>query len=339
MSSSAAPTTFFREIDRNRRNSWLLVGIVIVVLGVLGGAIGYATDFGWGGVVVAVVIAMVMSIGSYFAGDSLVLASSGAKEVEVANPPDEYKQLVNVVTEMTLAAGTPMPRVYVIDDTAPNAFATGRDPKHASLAATTGLLAKMDREELQGVIAHEMSHVRNLDIRFTLLVGVLVGSIALLSDWFLRYTFWFGGGRRSRSDSDRGGGGLAVILFVVAIVLAIVAPLIGRMVQLAVSRRREELADVSSVDLTRNPVGLASALRKISADPEVLEVANRATQHLYIVNPIKSFEARSKSMFDTHPPISERIQILERIAGQMGVAFPAELEAAAQEIQSPMAPR
>ena len=326
MTESIAPTTFFNEIDRNRRDSWLLVGAVIVVLGVLGGVIGYATGYGWAGVAVAVAVALVMSIGSYFAGDGLVLASSGAKEIPVANPPDQYKQLVNVVTEMSLAAGIPMPKVYVIDDTAPNAFATGRDPQHASIAATTGLLEKMDREELQGVIGHEMSHVRNFDIRFALLVGVLVGSIALISDWFLRYTFWFGGGRRSNSDNDRGGGGLAAILFIVALVLAVIAPIIGRIVQLAVSRRREELADVSSVDLTRNPVGLARALRTISDDPEVLEVANRATQHLYIVNPIKSFEQRSKSMWDTHPPIAERIHILERIAGQMGVQFPPALD-------------
>jgi len=324
MTESTAPTTFFREIDRNRRNSWLLVGVVIVVLGLLGGVIGYATGFGWAGVVIAVIVAVAMSIGSYFAGDGLVLASSGAKEVPVGNPPDQYKQLVNVVTEMSLAGGVPMPKVYVIDDTAPNAFATGRDPQHASIAATTGLLEKMDREELQGVIGHEMSHVRNLDIRFALLVGVLVGSIALISDWFLRFTFW--GGGRNRDDDDRGGGGLQALLFILALVLAIIAPLIGRFVQLAVSRSREELADVSSVDLTRNPVGLARALRTISDDPEVLEVANRATQHLYIVNPIKSFEERSKSMWDTHPPIAERIRILEGIAGQMGVSFPPALD-------------
>lgn len=328
MTESSAPTTFFREIQRNRRKSWFLIGVVIVVLGVLGGVIGYATGFGWGGVIVAVVVAVVMSVSSYFAGDSLVLASSGAQEVPLDNPPDEYRQFVNVVTEMSLAAGVPMPKVYVIKDSAPNAFATGRDPQHASIAATTGLLEKMDREELQGVVAHEMSHVRNLDIRFALLVGVLVGSIALLADWFLRFTFWGGGSRRGSSD-DRGGGGAQAILFVLALVLAIVAPLIGRMVQLAVSRRREELADVSSVDLTRNPVGLARALRTISDDPEVLEVANRATQHLYIVNPIRSFEERSKSMWDTHPPIAERIRILERIAGQMGVSFPPQLDQSA----------
>jgi len=292
-----------------------------MVLAALGAAIGYASGFGWGGVVIALIVAVGMSVGSYFAGDQLVLASSGAKPVPVASPPDQYKQLVNVVSEMSIAGGQPMPKVYVIDDTAPNAFATGRDPKHASVAVTKGLLEKMDREQLQGVMAHEMSHVGNYDIRFTLLVGVLVGSIALLADWFLRYTFWFGGGRRGGGSRDRGGGGGAqVIIFVVAIVLAILAPFIGRMVQLAVSRSRESLADVSAVELTRNPLALARALRTISDDPEVLEVANRATQHLYIVNPVKSFEERAKSMWDTHPPIAERIRTLEALAGRMSGA-------------------
>jgi heat shock protein HtpX len=318
MTARPAPSTFYREIARNRRNSWILVFVVAMVLAALGAAIGYASGFGWGGVVVALIVASVMSVGSYFGGDQLVLLSSGAKEVPVAAPPDEYKQLVNVVTEMAIAGGVPMPKVYVINDTAPNAFATGRDPKHASVAVTTGLLQKMDREELQGVIAHEMSHVGNYDIRFALLVGVLVGSIALLADWFLRFTFWGGGRRGGGGDRDRGGGGLAIILFVIAIVLAIVAPLIGRAVQLAVSRRRESLADVSAVELTRNPLGLARALRTIADDPEVLEVANRATQHLYIVNPIKSFEERASSMWDTHPPIGERIAVLRNLAGQFG---------------------
>ena len=185
------------------------------------------------------------------------------------------------------------------------------------MAVTTGLLDKLDREQLQGVIGHEMSHIGNLDIRFTLLVGVLVGAIALLADWFLRFTYW-GGGRRSSSDSDRGGGGAAALIFALALILAIVAPLIGRLIQAAVSRSRESLADATAVELTRNPVGLARALRTISDDQEVLEVANRATQHLYIVNPIKSFEERAKSLWDTHPPIGERIRALEAIAGQMG---------------------
>ena len=317
MTASPAPTTFFHEIARNRRNSWILIFVVAVVLGALGGAIGGATGYGWWGVGLALVVAFFMSIGSYFAGDKLVLLSSGAKEIPQQGTPDQYKQLLNVVTEMTIAAGLPMPKVYVINDSAPNAFATGRDPKHASVAVTSGLLEKMDREELQGVLAHELSHVGNFDIRFALLVGVLVGSIALLADWFLRFTFW-GGGRRSSGDNDRGGGGAAAILFLVALVLAVVAPLIGRLVQLAVSRQRESLADVSAVELTRNPIGLARALRTIADDPEVLEVANRATQHLYIVNPIKSFETRAKSMWDTHPPIAERIAVLRGLAGQFG---------------------
>jgi heat shock protein HtpX len=313
-----APTTFYREIDRNRRRSWLLVVAVIVVLGLLGGAIGYASGFGWGGVVMALLLGGAMSVGSYFAGDSLVMATSGAREIPRGEPPERYRQLVNVVEEMRLAGGLPPPRLWVIDDSAPNAFATGRDPDHASVAVTTGLLDKLDREELQGVIGHEMSHIGNLDIRFTLLVGVLVGSIALLADWFLRFTFW-GGGRRGNSDRN-GGGGAAAVIFVIAILLAVVAPLIGRLVQAAVSRSRESLADATAVDLTRNPVGLARALRRISDDPEVLEVANRATQHLYIVNPIKSFEERAKSLWDTHPPIGERIRALEAIAGQMGTS-------------------
>ena len=315
----APPTTFYREIARNRRRSWLLIAAVIVVLGLLGGAIGYASGFGWGGVAMAVAVAGALSAGSFFAGDALVMATSGAREIDRAKPADRYQQLVNVVEEMRLAGGLPPPRIWVIEDSAPNAFATGRDPRHASVAVTTGLLDKLDREQLQGVIGHEMSHVGNLDIRFTLLVGVLVGSIALLADWFLRFTFW-GGGRRSGGDSDRGGGGAAALIFILALVLAVVAPLIGRLVQAAVSRSRESLADATAVELTRNPVGLARALRTISDDREVLEVANRATQHLYIVNPIKSFEERAKSLWDTHPPIGERIRALEGIAGQMGVA-------------------
>jgi heat shock protein HtpX len=320
MSASArlTPTTFYREIDRNRRRSWLLVAVVIVVLGLLGGAVGYATGFGWGGLVLALVIAVVMSIGSWFAGDALVMATSGAREIDRANPPERFGQLVNVVEEMRLAGGLPPPRLWLIDDSAPNAFATGRDPEHASVAVTSGLLDKLDREELQGVIGHEMSHIGNLDIRFTLLVGVLVGAIALLADWFLRFTYWGGGRRSSSSDSDRGGGGAAALIFALALVLAIVAPLIGRLIQAAVSRSRESLADATAVEMTRNPVGLARALRTISDDQEVLEVANRATQHLYIVNPIKSFEERAKSLWDTHPPIGERIRALEAIAGQMG---------------------
>jgi heat shock protein HtpX len=214
---------------------------------------------------------------------------------------------------MAIAANVPMPAVYVIDDTAPNAFATGRDPAHASIAITTGLLQKLDREELQGVIGHEMSHVRNLDIRFSLVVGVMVGAIAILADFFLRFTFW-GGGRRS-SSRDSGGNGIQAVILIVAIVLAILAPIISRFIQLAVSRQREYLADASSVALTRNPYGLERALAKIGGDQEVLEVANRGTQHMYFTNPIKKFEARSSGLMDTHPSILDRINRLRQLTG------------------------
>jgi heat shock protein HtpX len=308
-------STFYAQVASNRRNSFLLALIVVVLLAGLGFAVGYALTGDAAGAVGATVFAVVIggiaSAASYFAGDKLVLAASGAKPVDETSAP----QLMNIVREMAIAANVPMPRVYLIDDTAPNAFATGRDPQHASIAVTTGLLEKLDREELQGVIGHELSHVRNFDIRFTLLVGVLVGSIALLSDFFLRFTFW-GGGRRSSSRSRDGGGGIQVIIFVVAIVLAILAPIAARLVQLAVSRQREYLADASAVELTRNPYGLERALAKISGDTEVLEVANRATQHLYFTNPIKKFEARSSNLMATHPPILDRINRLRELTGE-----------------------
>ncbi len=223
---------------------------------------------------------------------------------------------MNVVRELSIAANVPMPKIYFIDDTAPNAFATGRNPQKASIAVTRGLLEKLDREELQGVIGHELAHVRNLDIRFALLVGVLVGSIVLLADFFLRWTWWGGGPRSSGRGRGRGGGGGAiVVIYVIALVLAILAPFLARLVQMAVSRQREYLADASSVELTRNPYGLERALAKIATDQEVLEVANRATQHLYFVNPIKKFEARSSNLMSTHPPIIDRINRLRALTG------------------------
>ncbi len=311
--------SFYQQIAANRRRSLLLVFVISALLAVFGFVIGFAVSGSWQGgtvaVVIALVIALLMTSISYFAGDSIVLASSGAKEVSEQSAP----QLMNIVREMAIAANLPMPKVYVINDTAPNAFATGRDPKHSSVAVTTGLLDKLDREELQGVLAHEFSHVRNLDIRFALLVAVLVGSIALLADFFLRFTMFGGlsGGRSNRRDS--GGGGLVIVMIVVGLILSIIAPIIARAVQLAVSRQREYLADASSVELTRNPYGLERALAKIGADQEVLEVANRATQHLYIVNPIKKFEARASSLTATHPPIVDRINRLRALTGQAPV--------------------
>jgi heat shock protein HtpX len=311
--------TFYDQIGANRRNSVLLAVAVVLILGLLGAAIGFAVtgvpEAALLGSLLAVTVGLFASLISYYAGDSLVLSVSGAKEVTERDQP----QLLNVVREIALAANLPMPRVYLIDDTAPNAFATGRDPAHASVAITIGLLQKLDREELQGVIAHELSHVRNYDIRFSLMVGVMVGSIALLADFFLRFTFW-GGGRRSRRDSDSGSGGLQIVIFIVAIVLAILAPIVSRLVQMAVSRQREFLADVSGVELTRNPYGLARALAKISLDTEPLEVANRATQHLYFENPIKAATGTSRSLFSTHPAAIDRINRLRELSGLPAVA-------------------
>ncbi len=313
--------TFYDQIGANRRNSLLLALFVIALFGALGFAIGYAIAGSPSGAVAVMAIALafgsIAAVGSYFAGDSVVLSVSGAKEVDETSAP----QLLNVVRELAIAANVPMPKVYTIDDTAPNAFATGRDPQHASVAITTGLLEKLDREELQGVIGHELSHVRNFDIRFATIVGVLVGSIALISDFFLRFTFW-GGGRRSSNDRDSGGGGLQAIFFVVAIVLSVLAPIASRLVQLAVNRQREYLADASSVQLTRNPYGIERALAKISADPEVLEVANRATQHMYFTNPIKKFEARASGLFSTHPATLDRINRLRELTGDKPLEGP-----------------
>ena len=318
-----AGTSFYDQISANRRNSFLLAAFVVVLLGLLGFAIGFAvTGEPSGGLAttgLALILGSFAGIGTYFAGDSLVLSVSGAREVDEATAP----QLLNVVREMSIAANVPMPHVYLIDDTAPNAFATGRDPKHASVAVTTGLLEKLDREELQGVLAHEMSHVRNFDIRFSLIVGVMVGVIAILADFFLRFTFWGGGRGRDRD----GGGGAQAIVFVIAIVLAILAPLISRFIQLAVNRQREYLADASGVELTRNPYGLERALAKISGDPEVLEVANRGTQHMYFTNPIKKFEQRSSGLMSTHPPVLDRINRLRLLTGEppLGQADAAQL--------------
>ena len=314
MFGRAVPTeTFFAQQAANRRRSLLLMVSVVLLLALLGSAIGFSlTGDPVGALAVtigAAALGTMLALGSYFGGDQLVLRASRARAITA----DQSPQLYNVVEELSLAANIPVPHVYLIDDTALNAFATGRDPEHASIAVTTGLLERLDREELSGVIGHELSHVRNFDIRFALLVGVLVGSIALLADMFLRYSFWFGGRRRG---NDRGGGGGAqAIIGVLAIVLALLAPFVARIVQLSVSRQREYLADASGVELTRNPEGLERALAKISTDAQVLEVANRATNHLYIVNPVKKFEERSRGLFSTHPPIVDRVNRLRALRG------------------------
>ncbi len=297
----------YTAMSANKRNSFLITVALTAVFVVLGYFLGQYWGSGYGGVFIAFLVALVMSLSAYYGGDKMVLGISRAKRIEKKDSP----QLFNVIEELAIAGGLPMPAIYVIDDTAPNAFATGRDPKHASVAITTGLMQKLNRDELQGVMAHELSHVGNRDILYATMVGILVGSIAMMSDFFLRSFFW-GGGRRRRSNSSEGGAGGAIFI-VLAIALAVLAPIFTKLLQLAVSRQREYLADASAAKLTRYPEGLASALQKISGDQEVLEVANRATQHLYIVNPIKPFEKRAGNLFSTHPPIQDRIARLRAI--------------------------
>ena len=326
----------YDQIARNKRDSVLLVAIIIAVLLTLGFAIGFAywgsSTAGIGLLGVFGIVAIVWSLIGYYGGAGIVLAASHAQRVT----RDQAPVLWNVVEEMSIAGGIPMPAVYVINDVAPNAFATGRDPQHASVAVTAGLLQMMSRDELQGVIAHEMSHVRNFDIRFATLVGVLVGMIALVSDFFLRSTLFGFGGRRSSNNNN---GGLGVVIFLIAILLAILAPFFALMVQMAISRHREYLADASGVELTRNPLGLAHALQKIAGDPHSLRVATRATAHLFIANPLKGKKTKeSAGLFDTHPPIQKRIDILLAMAHAGPDALPTPQDAPASQPTTPGAP-
>ncbi len=312
--------TFHELIAANRRNSVLLILAFAVLTAATVFVCGSALAGGdlRAGILpagAALSVALLMALWGTYGGASAILAMSRAREIR----KEDDRELWNVVEELSIAAGLPMPRLYVIDDTATNAFATGRDPEHAAVAITSGLRAKLTRDELQGVLAHELSHVRNLDIRFALLLAVLVGFLVLICDLFRRWLWWGRPGRRS-SSSSRGGGPAAAIVIVVAIVLSLIAPILARLIQLAASREREYLADASAVELTRYPLGLASALEKIAGDREVLEVANRATQHLYIVNPIRPFEERARGLFSTHPPIEDRIRRLRALAGQSDTA-------------------
>lgn len=298
----------YKDIDSNKRRTVFLLGFFLIFV------IGFGYLLAWVFnnqliLVIAVIIAVVQALTSYYYSDSITLAISGAKEVPRKEP---FLDLHRLVENLSITAGLPKPRIYLIEDSAPNAFATGRDPKHAAVCVTSGLLEKLNKTELEGVIAHELSHVGNFDIRLMTIIVVLVGVVALLSDFFLRWG-WLGGGRRRSGD---GGGQIQLILFIVAIVLAILAPLAATLIQLAISRKREFLADATGALLTRYPEGLASALEKIAQDREPLEAANKATAHLYIENPFKeNTEHGSRGwfagLFDTHPPVEERIKRLE----------------------------
>ncbi len=290
----------FNEVRNNKIRSYLLMFIFIILIAALGTVIGYFYGSIYFGLGLAVIFAIIYTLIVFFSGDKMILTLSGARPVT----KKEYPYLFHTIEGLALAAGISKPKAYVIEDKAMNAFATGRDPKNSAIVVTTGLLEKMNRQELEGVIAHEMSHIKNYDIRVMMLAVVLVGIIALLSHFFLR-SFLFGGRRRSRDS-----GQLTIILVAIGLVLAILTPIIAQLIKLAISRRREYMADASGAILTRYPPGLASALKKIEKDHHQLKTANNAMAHLYISNPFKKKEFFS-NLFSTHPPIKERIKRLE----------------------------
>jgi heat shock protein HtpX len=301
----------YEQIAANRRKTILLIVGAIVLLGAVGYVLGLWYGSGPAGLVGAVALALVLSLGSFFGGDRLVLASTRARDVT----PQDQPRLHNIVEGLSIAAGIPKPRVYVIPEQAPNAFATGRNPEHASIAVTEGLLSTMNRVELEGVIGHELAHVVDRDILVGTVVATLVGAVILISEFFMRSWWW--GGVRGRRGGDRGGGGIEAIIFAIGLVLLILAPIIAQIVRLAVSRQREFLADAQGALLTRYPPGLASALRKIGAASGIpMRSANNATAHLWLNQPSRiqgEGMGPLEKLFSTHPPIEERIRRLEEM--------------------------
>ena len=292
----------YSQIDSNKRKTWFLIILFVILISALGYFLDYLTDAGNGILVIAVIISIIMSFFSYFSGDRVALLVAGAKEIKSNDNPYVYRMVEN----LGITAGLPTPKVHIIEDNAINAFATGRDPGHASIAITTGAINKLENEELEGVIDHELSHIKNYDIRLMMIVIILVGIIALISDMFLRLTFY--GGKRG---NDRGG---HPIFLIVGLFLIILSPIIAQLIKLAVSRKREYLADASGSLLTRYPEGLARALEKIKNDPAVLKRANNATAHLYIANPFGGTKKFLANAFSTHPPIEDRIIKLRMMA-------------------------
>ena len=329
VAAPAARRNLWEEQERNRRRTaFLIVGFVafLAVLGLGADVFIWSQSSGGefpGGFVpiatpIALLVGVAQTLGGYYMGASAVLGSTRARPADSANPREAV--LLNVVQEMRIASGLPMPRVYVVPDPDPNAFAVGRSPEHAAIAVTEGLLESLDREELQGVIAHEMGHVRNLDIRTMTLVAALLGAVVLLSDVSLRMMRFGGGGRRSSRNRDGGGGGvLILVVFALWVLLAIVTPAVGQMMAFAVSRSREYDADASAAEFTRNPIGLAKALRKIDAAVQPTRSVKRGSAHLCIADPqgraVNDREGRVSELFATHPPIMKRIAILEGMAG------------------------
>lgn len=299
--------TAYTGIESNRTKTWIIMLIfaffITFVVFIFANALGLRGPSALSFSGIALIIAGIMNFVSYYNSDKIVMAISGAKQIQKKDNPTLFRTVEN----LCIASGLPMPKIYIIDDTAPNAFATGRDPQHAAIAFTTGILSKLTKLELEGVTAHELSHVGNYDTRLMTIVSILVGTVALAADFFLRMSFF------GRGDRDEDRGQAQAIFMILGLVMAILAPIVATLIQLSISRKREFLADASGALLTRNPDSLADALLKISSDREPLEVANKATAHLYITNPLKNNkDARSMfaNLFNTHPPIADRVKAL-----------------------------
>ena len=294
----------YDRIGQNRRTTLLLMVVFVAVLAGLSIALGIVFGLPYPYAPLLIVPFLIFALFSYYSSSSIALGISGAHEVTREEEPELYRTVEN----LCIGAGLPLPKVYVIEDASPNAFATGRDPQHASVAVTRGLLQKLDHPELQGVIGHELSHVGNYDTRLMTIVVVLVGIAALMADLMLRLT-WFGAGHRP-GNRGRGGGSAVIIIYALALLGAILAPIAARLIQFAISRQREFLADASGALLTRDPEALARALEKIAGDPAPLHEANKATAHLWISNPLRDHDSFLNNLFDTHPPIQDRIRLL-----------------------------
>ncbi len=292
----------YKRIESNQRKTAVLIFFFIVFVVLLGVAFSYLLDFGIFGLIVAILLAVMMSVSGYYNGDKLILRISGA----IPASPKKHKQLFNIVEALSIGAGIPTPKIYILPEKAINAFATGRDPQHASIAITEGALMKLNRQELEGVLGHEISHIKNYDIRLMTITSVLVGIVTIIADITFR-SFWYGGFR----SRDREGDFIGLILFVLGLLLIAFSPIIARIIQFAISRKREFLADADSALLTHNPKGLISALKKIKLENKPLKHSTKATAHLYISNPLpKDYFSK---LFMTHPPIEERIKALERL--------------------------
>ncbi len=299
--------SFYDAAAGNARNTAFLFSCLFAAFFVLGGVIGQAYDGFGAGIALAAILFAILASAAWFSGASIVLSAHDAREAD----PEQHRVLLNVVEEMTIASGLPMPKVYVMETDGMNAFAAGRKPEEAVIAATTGLVARLNREELQGVIAHEMAHVKSRDTLYNVCAAVLVGAIALMADMFLRGSFFRGRGCSSGRAGGRGNAGF----FLLGILLALLAPLAAKLLQMSISRQREYHADAAAAEFTRNPLGLASALEKIAQGGAQVPGENRGTQHLFIVNPLQTFSDNASALMSTHPPTETRIQRLKAMAG------------------------